>query len=359
VKARNAITNRVAAAAVFAAALFSASIPASAQTDEERAGARAAATEGAAAMEQQRWADAIDLFTRAESLVHAPPHLLYLARAYEKQGKLVKARETYAKLTRETLPANAPAAFTNAQAEGTTELAALEPRVPSLRISIKGGAVPDLVVTMDGNPVPPALVGVPRPVDPGRHEIQATGKGVASEVATVTLKEGVKEILEIELKPVAGGVPTPPVATGPTPATSATPSPEAIPPGKDSGPPASKSNPLRTVSYITLGGGVVALAIGGIFAAKSHSKRVEGDDLCPGGACKVSDKDTLDSLDSDATSAGRIAYTGFLLGGAAVATGVTLYFLSAGKQEPKRAARNTPAISPWVGLGSAGVVGRF
>src|SRR5262249_27849712 len=44
---------------------------ASAQSDENRAAARAAATEGARAMSEKRYADAVDLFTRAEALVHA------------------------------------------------------------------------------------------------------------------------------------------------------------------------------------------------------------------------------------------------------------------------------------------------
>src|SRR5882724_1661427 len=37
-----------------------------AQTDDDRAGARVAATEGVKASNEKRWADAADLFTRAE-----------------------------------------------------------------------------------------------------------------------------------------------------------------------------------------------------------------------------------------------------------------------------------------------------
>jgi hypothetical protein len=55
--------------------------PTWAQNDEDRAGARTMATEGAKAFAAQRWSEAIDLFTRAEALVHAPSHLLFLARA--------------------------------------------------------------------------------------------------------------------------------------------------------------------------------------------------------------------------------------------------------------------------------------
>ena len=72
-----------------ALALLTAAPMADAQTNSERAGARAAAGEGLKAFNEGRHAEAIDLFTRAESLVHAPPHLLYIARANEKLGWLV------------------------------------------------------------------------------------------------------------------------------------------------------------------------------------------------------------------------------------------------------------------------------
>src|SRR6185503_4518095 len=89
--------------------------PAWGQTDEDRAGARTMATEGAKAFAAQRWSEAADLFTRAEAILHAPPHLLFLARARVKLGQLVLARETYTKIVRENIPANAPAAFVDAQ----------------------------------------------------------------------------------------------------------------------------------------------------------------------------------------------------------------------------------------------------
>src|ERR1043165_2423473 len=74
---------------------------ASAQSDEQRAAARALALEGSRACADSRWQECVNLFQRAESVVHAPPHLLYMARAEEKLGHLVRARELYLKITRE------------------------------------------------------------------------------------------------------------------------------------------------------------------------------------------------------------------------------------------------------------------
>src|SRR5688572_27207371 len=127
-----------------------------AQTDEERAGARAAAQEGARAFEEGRFADAIDLFTRAQAPVKAPPHLLYMARAHEKLGQLVKAREAYNKITRDRIGDDAPQAFKDAQEAAKKELAALEPRIPYVTVVVKD-AKGEVSVTMDGAKVPPAL----------------------------------------------------------------------------------------------------------------------------------------------------------------------------------------------------------
>jgi len=46
-----------------------------AQSDEQRAAARSLATEGAGAFNDGRYQEAVELFSKAESLVHAPPHL--------------------------------------------------------------------------------------------------------------------------------------------------------------------------------------------------------------------------------------------------------------------------------------------
>ena len=88
------------------------------QTDLERATARDAANSGRAAFDSGQYEKAIDQFTRAEQLVHAPPHLLFLARSQAKLGKLVAAHETYLKITRETLKSNAPKAFRRCAAGG-------------------------------------------------------------------------------------------------------------------------------------------------------------------------------------------------------------------------------------------------
>jgi hypothetical protein len=330
-----------------AAALCLGAPAALAQGDTERAGARAAATEGGKAFDEGRYKEAIDLFTRAESLVHAPPHLLFIARSHEKLGQLVKAREAYLKITREKLAADAPDPFKEAQAAATQELSALEPRVPYLTITVKGDGADGATVSMDDQPVPKALVGVPYPVDPGEHKLQATGTGVQSPVQTITVKEGAKESIELALAPAEGA--------GAGPGEGASGSGEVS--LGDAGPTSGGTNGMRIGAYVALGVGVVGLAGGTFFLLQASSKESEADDLCtlPGGGCPADKADEIKALDDDASSARTLATVGFIVGGVGIATGVTLFILSSNKSS----ASNKPGIEPWVGLGSAGVSGRF
>lgn len=351
---RRARAHRAAVTAVALAVATSALIgaaPAHAQTDEERAGARAAAMEGVRAFQDQRWTEAIDYFNKAESLIHAPTHLLYLARAYTQTGQLVKAREAYVKLVKEQLPPNAPQAFQDAQRDGAGELAAIEKRLPSVRVLVQG-ASNNVTATQDEVPFPSVLIGVPRPVDPGKYAFRAFAPGLASDTVTVDLAEGQREVVTLVLKPSNEAV------VGAANGTDAG-APQA-PLHRDEGAssparPGGGSSAMTLGGYVGLGVGVLGLGAGTVFAIVSHGKRADGDELCPGGLCRVSDKSELEALDSQASLMGQLAIAGFAVGAAGVATGVTLLLL--GRETPSPA--KVGSVTPWVGYGSAGVAGTF
>jgi hypothetical protein len=332
--------------ALLALCLMVVSRPAPAQGDAERAGARAAAGEGFKAFSESRWSEALDLFTRAESLVHAPTHLLYIARSQEKLGQLVRARETYQKLVREKLAATAPDAFRQAQESGKQELAQLEPRVAHVTIQVTGEGAKGASVTIDGEPIPPGLIGVPYPVDPGEHTFLATGEGVQSEAAKITIAESARQTVELELKPAPGAS----AGGGDTPGGGSEGGDSSV--ALDSAG-LDKGNGMRIGAYAALGVGVVGLAAGTFFLLQSSSKRSEADDLCPG-TCPESKRAEVMKLDDDADSAATLGTVGLIVGGVGVAAGVTLLILSSGSSE-----KGAVGVRPWVGLGSAGISGNF
>jgi hypothetical protein len=332
---------------------------------EEKAGARAAATQGEAAFDAKRWADAVDLFSRAESLVHSPVHLLYKARALAQLGQLVKARETYLDILREQ-PAVPSPALTKAQADAKLEDQALEPRLGNVTIKVEGPGAANAAVTMDGGPVPAALVGLSHPVDPGEHHFQATTSGAQSDDATLSLKEGGAGTITLTLKPIATAAPAAaaPVAAvvAPAPAPAAAANSASVPPNTnsnadtDTGATSSGNGGLRAGSYVAFGVGAVGLALGTVFALSAKSKYDDANGLCTTNPCNLSATQAAQrtQFGKDGDSAKTLSIVGFVAGGVGVVAGTTLFVLGNGKSGSEHA-----DVRGWLGLGSVGLSGDF
>jgi hypothetical protein len=352
-KVRYRVRGGVSFGAVLASMWLATATPALAASDAERAAARTAANDGAEAYDQKRWADALDRFQRAESLVHSPVHLLYIARAQAQLGRLVEAHESYTRLSRETLAAGSPAAFAEAQRNGGTELEQLEHRLPYVTVVLEGAGQAPVDITLDGHPFSSTLVGLAVPLDPGEHQLEAKSTGLASEPVRVTVAEGAKQqvVLSLHAAATAGAAPA-----------AAPPAPVAAPPPKEEHPQAESGggNGMRIGAYAAFGVGAVGIAAGTIFAIKASGKHSDADALCngPGGQCPVDSKAQIESLDDEAKSASTLSVVSFAVGGAAVATGVVLLVLG-GKSSAEGSPAQTASVTPWIGLGSAGVNGRF
>jgi hypothetical protein len=308
---------------------------AGAQTDEQRASARAAAKEGIKAFEEGRYEEALDYCKRAEAIMHAPTHLLLIARADAKLGRLVEAQEAYIRIQREHLAADAPAAFVEAQQKATEEQAAIAPRVPSLTVQLEGGTASDVTVTLDGKTLSSALVGLASPIDPGEHTLSAGGFTRAADPVTIKIAEGAKQTITLALRPVAGA----PIGGSPEPSAEA--------PRTNSG--------LRIGGWVGVGVGVVGLAVGTVFVVKNHANRSDANALCGFSGCPESKRSEVTSLDNSANSAATIAWVSYGIGAAGVATGVVLLWLSGNRP----AASQTARVSPWIGAKTAGVTVTF
>lgn len=345
------------ASALLGVSLVGLSAPAAAQTDEQRAGARTLATEGALAFNEGRFKEAVDLFNRAESLVHAPPHLLFMARAHAKLGQFVKAREAYMKIVKEQLAPSSPQAFRDAQVTAEEERKLVEPKIGRLQIKVEGAATTkDLSLAVDGQPISAVLLGVPQPMDPGTHTVTATATGFKAQPATVTLKEAERGAVTIKLEVDASAPPAAgPVTGAPAPDGSVLTTNPGGPPS-DSGASGGSSG-MRIGSYVGFGVGAVGIALGTVFVMKSASNRKDADEAAAD--CAPCDKNgplaqKISALDDDARSAQTLGIVGYAVGGVGIAAGVTLFILSNKKQEPTSA-----YVQPYVGLGALGVRGAF
>jgi hypothetical protein len=324
-------------------------MPAAAQTDMERAAARETADAGRAQFEAGRYAEAIDSFTRAQQLVAAPPHLLYLARAQAKLGRLVEAHENYLKITRDSLPPKPPKAFTDAVGAAERELEAVDARLPYVTIAVQGAPSAGVSVLMDGVTLPSAMIGIPLPVDPGTHAFEARATAAQSAPVTVTLSEGAKETVMLTLR-----ASTPAAAAGASTATSLT----SEPPVADSA--HSSGSGLRVASYVAFGVGAIGLGVGAYFLVKSSNTRDTSNnqfDACNPG-CSAEQEAQIQSADDHANQQRNVGIGAVVTGGVAAITGVTLLLLSSGSSTATSQS-NGPRVTPVLGLGSLGLTGTF
>jgi hypothetical protein len=167
---------------------------------ERKATARAAYIEGVGLQDKNDCAGALPKFEVAQKMFSAPTHLLHIAQCQAAIGKLVEAQETYETLTRATIAPDAPQAFKQAQDEGRKELPALKPRIPTLRVQVAPANAKGMLVLVNGSPMPNELVGIARPVNPGKYKVSAEASGMKAAPQEVDLVEGANKTVDLTLK---------------------------------------------------------------------------------------------------------------------------------------------------------------
>jgi hypothetical protein len=245
-----------------------------------RNAARALASEGDAFYAKQDYEHAVDRFARAYALVGAPTIGVRWARSLAKLGRLIDAEEHYVATVRTHLAPDAPDAFRAAVTEATQELADLRARIPKLEIVRPGGVG---AVRLDGKPVPDALIGVARSVDPGAHVVE--GDGAARESVSVVEGQSARVVL------------------------------------KRSGEAASSPGNLRkTAGFVAVGVGGVGIVVGAVGGILALQDKAVLDKYCTDGACPANNADNIDKYHT----AGTISTIGFVAGGVVLAAGVVL-----------------------------------
>jgi hypothetical protein len=340
----------------FAALLFALALAPSAAladpSDADRATARALAAEAQDAFEKKDFTTALDRFSRADAIVHAPTLMLAMARSQAGLGRFIAAQETLNRIVREGVPPKSPPSWAIAVSDAKKEIGAIGARTPSVIITVKGGAAAS--VTIDGAPVPSAALGVKRPVDPGKHAIRAEAPPLVAEV-NVDIAEGRSEKVTLELKPPVAAPPpvvAPPPETTPVKPPVETPKPVLQPEkGSDSAvaPPVAGS-PRKTIGIVALAVGGAGLVMGGVTGGLAIAKHGALSDACSGGHCPIGQQSSVDSYHL----LGALSTAGFIAGGACVAAG-TILILTAPRAKPAKEAR----VTPIVGLGYIGAQGAF
>jgi hypothetical protein len=320
---------------------------------EDIASARALGIEGVRLADAGDCVSAVPKLQAAENLYHAPSTLERLGECEVSIGHVVAGTEALNRVVHETLPPTAPSAFVAAQQRATQVLATAQPRIGKLRIHVDGAPADKVSVTVDGAAVPAALFDAERATDPGTHEVQATAVGYRTATSSVEVPPGADAAvwLKLDVDPNAGAVPPPPPPLGSTPAQTT-----MVPPPNGFTPEAATTGPNRVPAYIAFGLGGAGIAVGAVFGILALGTKSTLDNECPNKVCAPSAKSDVDNLSTRAT----ISNVAFAVGAVGVAAGIVLFVTARGSEAPKTASARPPLyVSPWIGLGAAGLGGTF
>jgi hypothetical protein len=330
-----------------------------AQSDADRATARALGGDGQQALDAKDYKTAEDRFRRADSLVHAPTLMLGLARALAGLGRYVEAQETYNRIVREGLPPGASEVFKKALADAKKEVAGVGLKVGGVTITVRGPAgveVSTAKVVLDGAPVSSASLGVRRSVDPGPHALRVTADGFKPADVTFAVPVGGTVDEPVALDADATAPPAGPPGAAPS---STTPGVTAIPAGARTAAPSTPAGGAARAAlpWVAFGLGGVGLTVGAATGFVAMIKHSALSNNCSGTICEPRYRGDIDSYDTVAT----VSTVGFTVGGVGVAAG-TILLLTQPKGEGPAAVQPVATavrVTPVLGPGVIGAVAEF
>ena len=310
-----------------------------AQSSGDQAAAEALFKQGRDLMASGHLAEACPKLAESQRLDPGTGTLLNLATCYERNGQIASAWVTYKEA--------ASAAQNVDQGErvqlARRKAAELEPKLSMLTIVVPAAADrPDLQIRRDGQIIGRPGWGVPIPVDPGVHTVEATAAGRKPGPAQASV-EGAAAQASVEVPalaeaPVEGALAAP--ATPPPPA------PES--PAPSAPPPEHHASAQRTIGLVTGGVGIAGLIVGATFGFIAQADNSDAKKSCP--TDSTCNPDGLASSNS-ALHAATASTVAFIAGGALTAAGLVLYFTA-----PTDAARSARVgLSPLVGATAGGL----
>jgi hypothetical protein len=318
----------VAAAAAVVALLAAAPWPALASGDDV-ATAQLLFDDGRRLMGLGQYADACPKLEQSQRLAPAIGTEFNLADCWEHQGRLASAWAAFldvAELTHKR-------GETDRERAARARAASLQPKLARLSIEVPAARrVGDLEVRRDGEVVREALWGVAVPVDAGDHRVEARATGRQPWSAMLHVTDGRAATIQMpELAPATVPATATATATAPAPApvpataTATVPAP-ATATATATVPATAPASPDRTPALVVLGASAVFAGVGVLGLVEQNAKVSEynADASCPSIDAPTRTASCQDLVNT-ANTWKTLAIVGFVGGGVALVTGVTLW----------------------------------
>jgi hypothetical protein len=271
----------------------------------DRALARSLFEEGRRFTQQGRHDEACPKFAESFRLDPASGTQINLAVCHEKIGSTATAWAEFNDALSRAREDRRP----DREKLAKTRLAVLEPLLSKLEVVVPTASQVDgLRVTLDGAEVREPAWGVPTPIDPGEHVVEATAPGRRPWTSRVVVGD-VSDRQTIEV-PVLELIPIP------AKKDAAPRQPVPVTPSQD----AASSQP--TLGWVLGGVGVVGLGVGTYFGLRASSKWSDVETACPDGLCPdEAARTTHAGLQDEAANAGNVSTVAFVAGAACLAAG--------------------------------------
>lgn len=303
---------------------------------------------------KEEWAEAEVKLRQAVAIKETPGLRYHLAFVQEQQGKLVEALVDYDRAS-ELVAGGAKAPDVKRLLDPARE--GVRKRVPHLTVNMPEG-VDGASLKIDGKKVAPALIGQPVPLNPGKHSIEVTAPGRVDFQAELSLEEGEKRGVQVQLpnRPEAPAAPPPTVPT------------TQVEPAADEAPSSGLAKPIVLISEGVVTAGFLGLGLAFTFKRKDAEDRIQvaetelndvgaDDTTCsnPGmfaDSCRRLAQARQDKLDAKTPLV--VGYVGAGVGAAATVLTALLW-----RPGEANSAQARPFSTPTRGGFVSGVVGRF
>jgi hypothetical protein len=299
--------------------------------------------DGKRLMARGRWPEACAKLAESQRLSPAIGTEFNLADCREHEGKLASAWEAFLDVVDQTHKRgeNQREAAARARAD------ALEPRLGRLTIQVSASLarVADVEVRRDGEVVPREAWGVGLPVDGGDHAIEVRAPAHVTWTGSAHTVDGGASTVVVPDLVVASAESTPALAVATPPANA---------PPHDDGPRALP--PDRTAAFVVLGSAVLFAGVGvaGLLEHAANVNDYNADPTCP--AISASNRPArCNDYVSAASTWSTVGVLGFVAGGVAAITGVTLWITAPARTAPRGAARYFTCWSAGLGMSCGGV----
>jgi hypothetical protein len=237
--------------------------PATKPPARDPAAAEALFEQGRRALEKNDLVTACAKFAESQRLDPGVGTLMNWATCEERQGHIATAWQRWREALAQ-LPAD-----DDRLAFARQRVAALEPRLPQLSITLRPDAPSDARVQRDGVVLGRASLGTALPVDPGVRSITVDAPGFEPRAFQLAIAEGEKKSLEVE-----PGNPLPRAS----PADSST----------------SSASPRRAIGWTLVGAGAAGVVTGLVTGLMVDAKRDDVDANCPPEGCSQRGLDAAD-----------------------------------------------------------------